>query len=62
MPVHTDLLDLIRCPRCRGVLTLRSASSAGGGEWLACAACGVRYPVVDDIPQLLIEEAKPLEA
>jgi len=59
MAVHPELLDLIRCPRCHGELALRIEE---GGEWLACSACRLRYAVVDGIPQLLIEEAQPLEA
>jgi uncharacterized protein YbaR (Trm112 family) len=56
MPVDAELLELIRCPKCRGKLTLRPA-----GDGLACGACKLLYPVSDDIPQLLVEEAKPIE-
>ena len=57
MAIHPDLVELIRCPKCRGDLVLRSD---GGG--LSCAACQLLYPIVDDIPQLLIDEARPLAA
>lgn len=60
MPVAPELLDLIRCPKCHGRLSLRSAAT--GGEGLECAACRVVYPVVDEIPQLLVEEARALGA
>ena len=55
MGVPADLLELLRCPRptCRGKLVL-------DGERLVCAACQVAYPIVDDVPQLLLEEAQPL--
>lgn len=56
MAIHPDLMELIRCPQCHGQLRLRPTD---GG--LECAACKLVYPVVDDIPQLLIEEAKPLK-
>ena len=57
MPVHPDLVELVRCPRCRGKLALTA-----GEDGFVCAACRVLYPVVDGIPQLLVDEAKPLEA
>jgi uncharacterized protein YbaR (Trm112 family) len=59
VPVHPDLLELIRCPRCRGILALRDVA---GGESLTCDACRVGYAVVDDVPQLLPEDARPLDA
>jgi uncharacterized protein YbaR (Trm112 family) len=56
MALHPDLIDLVRCPKCRGELQL----TAGGGGF-ACRACKLLYPIVDDIPQLLVDEARPLE-
>ena len=50
-----DVLELLRCPKCKGELTLRA--DASGFE---CAACRLLYPVVDGIPDFVIEEAKPL--
>lgn len=41
-----NLLELLRCPICRG----RLAEADGG---LACPRCGGRYPVEDGIPRLL---------
>jgi uncharacterized protein YbaR (Trm112 family) len=53
--IHPDLVELVRCPKCRGRLALEAA-----GQALDCQSCGLRYPIVDDIPQLLAEEAKPV--
>jgi uncharacterized protein YbaR (Trm112 family) len=53
--IHPDLVELVRCPKCRGRLTLQT-----NGQALDCSSCGLRYPIVDDIPQLLAEEAKPM--
>jgi uncharacterized protein YbaR (Trm112 family) len=50
MPVPDDLLAIMACPHCRGTLEDR-------GEALACTACGLHYPVRDDIPVMLPEEA-----
>lgn len=59
MAVHPDLIDLVRCPRCHGRLELQSTSAAG--EHFQCHGCRVMYPVIDGIPQLLVDEARPLE-
>ena len=56
MPVHPDLIELVRCPKCRGKLKLRA--DEGGFD---CGACRVWYPVIDGIPQLLVDEAQPLD-
>ncbi|MSP60128.1 MAG: Trm112 family protein [Myxococcales bacterium] len=56
MAIHPELLDLVRCPKCRGELAQTAA-----GDGLSCAKCKLLYPVIDDIPQLLAEEARPIE-
>ncbi|MCC6995650.1 MAG: Trm112 family protein [Deltaproteobacteria bacterium] len=55
MAMPKDLLELLRCPKCKGELALRA--DASGFE---CAACRLLYPVIDGIPDFVIEEAKPL--
>jgi uncharacterized protein YbaR (Trm112 family) len=55
MAIQPDLVELIRCPKCHGELTLSAA-----GDSLTCGACKLVYAIIDDIPQLLIEEAKSL--
>jgi uncharacterized protein len=57
MPISADFLALLRCPKCRGEVTEELTSS---GQGLVCKACRLVYPIVDDIPQFLEEEAKPL--
>lgn len=52
------LLDILVCPRCKGELEYRQEPS----EELVCPACRLRYEVRDDIPIMLIDEAKPLDA
>jgi hypothetical protein len=52
------LLDILACPHCHGELTADEPA-----ERLVCNDCGYRYPVRDDIPVMLIDEAdKPGEA
>jgi uncharacterized protein len=54
--VRPDLLEILRCPVCRGELTL-NATRTDGTEVIAgtltCAACRVDYPIDDGIPDLL---------
>jgi uncharacterized protein YbaR (Trm112 family) len=54
MSLSQRLLDVLVCPRCKGELEYREAESV-----LICAACSLRYPVRDDIPIMLADEALP---
>lgn len=53
MSVAPELLAILACPRCKGPLR----PTAGGA--LGCARCRVAYPVTDDIPVMIFEEAAP---
>ena len=52
--VSQDLLDILRCPACvrekEGLLDYIKES------WLVCRDCGRKYPIVEDIPVMLITE------
>lgn len=52
--VSQDLLEVLRCPACvrekSGLLTLTRDA------WLVCQDCGRKYPIVDSIPVMLIDE------
>jgi uncharacterized protein len=54
--VRPDLLEILRCPVCRGELTLsavaREKEEIVRGT-LTCAHCHVDYPIEDGIPDLL---------
>ncbi|MBA3404058.1 MAG: Trm112 family protein [Gemmatimonadaceae bacterium] len=56
MSVDPQLLEILVCPKCKGELEYRESESS-----LICHACSLRYPVRDDIPIMLIDEASPLE-
>lgn len=49
------LLEILVCPKCRGPLRVEEATPA-----LVCDSCKLRYPVRDDIPILLIDEAESI--
>jgi uncharacterized protein YbaR (Trm112 family) len=56
-PTQIDpaLLAIIVCPDCRGDLALTASESASE---LVCQTCGLAYPVRDNIPVLLVDEAR----
>jgi uncharacterized protein len=51
------LLEILVCPRCKGDLVLSDDPPA-----LTCMNCRLVYDIRDDIPILLIDEARPLES
>jgi uncharacterized protein len=53
MNLDQGLLDLIVCPACHSALVVDDAA-----EELVCSGCGRAYPVRDDIPVLLVDEAR----
>jgi uncharacterized protein len=55
MSLTAQLLSILVCPKCKGELEYREDESS-----LLCHACRLRYPVRDDIPVMLIDEATPL--
>ena len=54
MTVAPQLLRVLVCPKCKGELEYRESDAL-----LVCHACRLRYPVRDDIPIMLIDEATP---
>lgn len=52
--ITQELLEILRCPACvrerDGLLALHRDA------WLICQDCGRKYPIVDDIPVMLIEQ------
>lgn len=53
MAISMELLEILVCPACHGTVELKPDGSA-----LKCGACKRVYPIVDDIPVMLIDEAK----
>lgn len=52
MPVDPELLEILACPNCKTPVTL-----VRNGTALKCAKCNRVYPIKDDIPVMLIDEA-----
>jgi hypothetical protein len=55
MAISKDLLDILACPKCKGPVVLTPA-----GDGLTCSQCKLLYPIKEDIPVMLIDEALPL--
>ena len=55
MSLPPQLLSILVCPKCKGELEYREPESS-----LVCHRCALRYPVREDIPIMLLDEATPL--
>ncbi len=51
--IAQELLDLLVCPKCKQKVEL-----SADGEALVCTAERLRYPIIDGIPVMLIDEAE----
>ncbi len=51
------LLTILACPNCKGSLTYRKTE-----QELVCPVCRLAYPIRDDIPVMLVDEARALAA
>lgn len=51
--IDKELLEIMACPKCKAPVKLE-------GEKIVCTAsqCGLRYPIRDGIPIMLIDEAE----
>ncbi len=54
MAINKELLDILRCPKCKGPIHLNSDQTG-----LVCEQCSLIYEIREDIPIMLIDEAKP---
>ena len=53
MALSKDLLEILVCPLCKADLDLKPDNSG-----LKCVQCHRVYPIRDDIPVMLVDEAK----
>lgn len=51
------LLTILACPSCKSSLSYQKSE-----QELVCKACRLAYPIRDDIPVMLVEEARELAA
>lgn len=57
MAIDPELLAILACPTCRTPVTLTA-----GGAGLRCAECRRVFPIQDEIPVMLMDEAIPEDA
>ena len=56
MAIDEEFMKILVCPKCKGGVSLNPA-----GDGIVCEACSLVYPVKDDIPVMLADEATKLE-
>jgi len=49
--IDQELLEILACPACKAPVTQQ-------GERIVCTKCGRRYPIRNEIPVMLIDEAE----
>lgn len=56
MTISPELLEILACPKCKKDVRLNDE-----GNGLICDACRLEYEIRDDIPIMLVDEARKLE-
>jgi uncharacterized protein YbaR (Trm112 family) len=56
MAISKELLEILACPKCKGNIHLNDTQ-----DGLICDHCKLLYEIKDDIPIMLIDEAKPVD-
>lgn len=54
--VKKELLDILACPQCKGPVEINNTQTG-----LICRNCKLLYPIKEDIPVMLIDEAVLLD-
>jgi uncharacterized protein YbaR (Trm112 family) len=57
MAINKELLDILVCPKCKGDIHLTPNE-----DGFICEHCKLKYPIRDDIPIMLIDEAIRLDS
>jgi hypothetical protein len=52
--IDRELLEILACPACKAPVTQQ-------GDRIVCTKCGRRYPIKNDIPAMLVDEAEQPE-
>jgi uncharacterized protein len=56
MSIDRELLEILACPKCKGDVLLTETA-----DGLICNACKLKYPIKDDIPVMLVDEAEKID-
>jgi uncharacterized protein YbaR (Trm112 family) len=55
MALAPELKEVLACPKCKGEVEIREETKE-----IRCVRCRLAYRIEDDIPVMLIEEARPI--
>jgi hypothetical protein len=55
MAISQELLEILVCPQCKGSIYLNNRGNA-----LICDNCRLEFEIRDDIPVMLVDEARPV--
>jgi uncharacterized protein len=55
MALSPELKEILACPRCKGELEFHEAEHE-----IRCLQCRLAFRIEDDIPVMLLDEARPL--
>jgi uncharacterized protein YbaR (Trm112 family) len=55
MALSKKFVGILACPQCKGEIELLP-----DGSGLICSACRLKYPIREEIPIMLIEEAEKI--
>jgi uncharacterized protein YbaR (Trm112 family) len=55
MSIAKELLDILACPQCKQPVRLDETLSR-----LLCENCRLAYPIRDEIPVMLVDEAEDI--
>jgi uncharacterized protein YbaR (Trm112 family) len=56
MGISKELLEILVCPKCKSEIRLTAQE-----DGLICDHCRLLYEIKDDIPIMLVDEAKPVK-
>ena len=56
MGISKELLEILACPKCKGEVRLNRTE-----DGLICDRCRLLYEIREEIPIMLIDEAKPIK-
>lgn len=54
--INQELLEILACPQCKEGVKINEK-----GDGLVCEKCRLLYEIRDDIPVMLVDEAKSLD-
>jgi len=55
MALSKEFVDILACPQCKGEIELLP-----DGSGMICRPCQLKYPIRDDTPVMLVDEAEKL--